>query len=200
MQNPSSETRRRIGLASKGRPVSEKTIAIIRAVGSQPKSDEHRKRIADSQRGRSLKPDHAANVRLAKAAQVAERAAKAGLSVADYKLQLKERAREKERLRKQAHRAAAKQMGMSKRRYDQWLSDGKPSDIAAYLKNGPVAVPGTESLGHLERRRRERLHVGLSERQYRLWVAAGRPADIQHYRTIYGVPGRRPKSALVSAA
>jgi len=195
LQEPSAETRRKISEGAKGRKPPQAAIAFITAYGKLPKSPDHKLRIKLAQQGRKLKPDHAANVAAAKAREVAQRAELMGLSLPQYQLLLKDQAREKERIRKQGVRAKAAELGMSKRTYEAWLADGCPDDKTPYLKPVRPPVPGAESLVDQAKRKAERIYVGLSERQYRLWVKDGRPSNVDHYRTIYGKPGRRPKNA-----
>ena len=194
LQEPSPETRQKIGAASKGRRPSALAIARTRAMGLLPKSEDHRRRISESQKGRKFSPKHAANVAAAKARQVEERATDLGLSVEDYKALIREQRRIESLHYKRQRRQAAQDLGMSKRSYDQWLLDGQPTDHGPYLKPFAPPVPGAEALTNQAKRKAERIYMQFSERQYRLWVKDGRPSNADHYRTIYGKPGRRPKN------
>ena len=196
LQDPSPETRRKISAAGKGRPPSPLAVAHIRTFGMLPKSEEHKKKISLAQKGRKLSPEHAANVAASKALAVAQRAASLGLTVEQYKQQIAAKAIEGKRRHKRQLQETANALGMSVRSYSQWLADGQPSDHAPYRKAGVPPIPGHEDLANQAKRRAERNLVGLSERQYRLWVKDGRPTNVDHYRTIYGKPGRRSKSAL----
>jgi hypothetical protein len=196
LQEPSPETRRKISAASKGRKPSPVAVAHIRAFGMLPKSDEHKRKIALAQKGRQLSPEHAANVAASKARAVAQRAASLGLTLEEYRQQIADRANEGRARYKRQLQDAANSLGMSVRSYRQWLADGQPSDYIPYRKAGVPPIPGHEDLTNQAKRKAERGFVGLSERQYRLWVKDGRPSNVDHYRTIYGKPGRRPKSAL----
>lgn len=199
LQEPSLKTRAKISAFMRTRPVSPKQIESIRLIGLRPKSERTKRLMSESQKGRKMSPFHQENFSQAMEARVAANAAAKGLTVAEHKAEVKAQARAKERDRKAAIRAQAAELGMSKRSYDQWLSDGSPSDMSPYLKPlGPV-VQGGDQMGHRERRQAERDSLGLSERQYRLWVTAGRPENVAHFRGIYGKPGRPSRNSSLVA-
>lgn len=200
MQNPSPETRSKISAFMRTRPVSEKQIAHIRAVGQRPKSKQTRLLMSLSQKGRVMSDTHRINHRKAVDQRVFRAAEAQGLSVEDYKALIKSNARQKERQRKALIRQQAAKMGMSKWGFDKWQADGCPADLTPYLKRIGPKVDRPEGLDHLQRRKAERNAMALSERQYRLWVKDGRPSNVDYYRTIYGKPGRRPKSLTMEIA
>ena len=115
-------------------------LARFHAFNHEPKSEAHKQAISDAQpsKGGTHKPEHLRALQEAMAAVTEARAKAAGFQdVGFWRAQLAEKARETERQRKITMRAEAKELGMSKRAFDEWEAAGRPEDMSPYLKNSP---------------------------------------------------------------
>lgn len=184
LQNPSAETRKRIGDRMRGKKLDPDHLAKFHAFNREPKSETHKQAISDAQpsKGGTHKPEHLAALEAAKQKMRLANAQAAGFdNLGDYDAHLKAKYLLQSREDKRKKRADAAALGMTKRAYEQWIKDGCPEDKSSYLKNSPrIEIP--KQLSYQERRKYERDHYGFSEDDYRRWVKEGRPDNVEDYK------------------
>ena len=184
LQNPSAETRRKIGDRMRGKKLDPDHLARFHAFNHEPKSEAHKQAISDAQpsKGGTHKPEHLAALAEAKQRMRLANALAAGFdNLDDYDAHLKAKDLLQSREHKRKKRAVAVALGMSKRAHEQWIEDGCPKDKSPYLKNSPkIEIP--KELSYSDRRKYERDHYGFSEEDYRRWVKEGRPDNVEEYK------------------